>query len=78
MENVMAAPVTIYPVLSTEQRLAVREAQVVLTSTRESAQTAIANAEKALMAAIEKVATDLKIKPNTAQINLGTLLFSDK
>jgi len=68
----------VYPELSTEQKLAVREAQFVLTSTRESAQAAVTNAEKAYMAAIEKVATDLKITPNTAQFNVTTLLFSDK
>jgi hypothetical protein len=69
---------TVYPELSPEQRLAIREAQFQLTSTRESAQAAVTNAEKAYMAAIEKVATDLKIAPNTAQFNVTTLLFSDK
>ncbi len=69
---------TIYPELSTEQRLAVRDAQFQLTNTRESAQAVVVNAEKAYMATIEKVATDLKIAPNTAQFNVTTLLFSDK
>jgi uncharacterized protein len=69
---------TVYPELSTEQRLAIRDAQFQLTSTRESAQSAVANAEKAYMAAIEKVAADLKIAPNTAQFDVATLVFSDK
>jgi hypothetical protein len=69
---------TVYPVLSTEQRLTIREAQFVLTQTRELAQSNISNAEKAYMAAIEKVATDLKIAPNTAQFDVSTLVFSDK
>ena len=69
---------TVYPELSTEQRLAVREAQFQLASTRESAQTAVTNAEKAFMAVLEKIATDLKIVPGTAQFNITTLLFSDK
>jgi hypothetical protein len=67
-----------YPALSSEQKLAIRDAQFQLTSTQASAQAAVANAEKAYMAAIEKVATDLKIAPNTAQFNVTTLLFSDK
>ena len=77
MENEVKSPRE-YPTLSSEQKLAIREAQFQLTSTRESAQAAVTNAEKAYMAAIEKVATDLKITPNTAQFNVTTLLFSDK
>jgi hypothetical protein len=78
MTETTAKGATVYPELSTEQKLEVRQAQFVLTSTRESAQTAINNAEKALLAVIEKVVTDLKVTPNTAQFNMQTLVLSDK
>ena len=66
-----------FPELSTEQKLAVREAQFQLTSLREQATNALQQAEKKVVDTVKGIATDLKI-PEGAQFNFGPLTFSNK
>ncbi len=69
---------TVYPELSTEQKLSVREAQFNLDRVRQTALATVQNAEKAVMSVLEKIAADLKIDVSTAQFGLDTLVFTDK
>ncbi len=71
-------PNAVYPDLSTEQKLRVRNAQFSLTRTREHSARLVSDAEKSLMSALGELATELKIDPNTANFDLDTLKFSAK
>lgn len=76
MENETTAHV--YPELSTEQKLTVREAQLNVIRVRETAIATIKNAEQALMTSLDKLATELKINVATSTFDLDTLKFSAK
>jgi hypothetical protein len=73
------APVVpvVFPELSTEQKLAVRESQFQLVALREQADLAIKKAEQNLIDTVRKIATDLKI-PEGVNFNFGPLSFSPK
>ena len=68
---------TVYAELTTEQKLAVREAHYILNTVREQAAAAIKNAEQALVKTVEGLAKELKVGEN-AVFNFGPLTFTDK
>ena len=68
---------TVHPVLSTEHKLSIREAQYVLSATREQAAAAVKAAEDKLIKTVQDIAKELKVVEN-AVFNFGPLTFTDK
>lgn len=68
---------TVHPELSTEHKLAIREAQFILHNIREQAEAEVKKAEQALIATVQSIAKELKVVEN-AIFNFGPLTFTDK
>jgi hypothetical protein len=66
-----------YPTLTNDERLAIREAQFVLTNTKEQALAAVQAAEKNLLAVVETLGKKYELDPTTTQIDSRTLEFMD-
>jgi hypothetical protein len=77
MEETEKTTATVHPELSTEHKLAVREAQFILTNTREQAEAAVKSAEQAVIKVVQEIAKELKVV-ETAVFNFGPLTFTDK
>lgn len=61
----MSEPVktaTVYPALSTEQKLLVRDLQIGLVTARETAQSLVQQAEAALVDGVKKLAVDMGVE----------------
>lgn len=79
MSEEQAVPATpAYPALTTDDKLAIREAQFILTNTREQALAAVQAAEKNLLSMIEHLAKKYNMDANTTNFNLNMLTFSAK
>jgi len=66
-----------YPTLTNEEKLAIREAQFVLTNTREQAQAALQAAERNIMAVVESLGKKYNLDAKKTQLNAQTLTFID-
>jgi|GEM_PF-6396945 hypothetical protein len=67
-----------YPEWTEAEKLSVRDAQFGLFQTKEQAEAAIKNASQRLQAAVEAVAKNHAVNPQTTNINLNALCFCDK
>jgi hypothetical protein len=67
-----------YPILTNDEKLSVREAQYILTTTREQALAAIQAAEKGLISIVEGLAKKYSLETDTTNFNLQTLTFTAK
>ena len=76
--DVKAAEAKVFPQLTNDHKLAVREAQYMLTNTKTQCENALKNAENYLMQTIERIAAELKIEAKDAMFDLHTLLFGAK
>jgi hypothetical protein len=77
MSEEKTVPTPVHPELSTEHRLVVREAQYVLSATREQAAAVVKAAEDNLIKIVQDIAKELKVVENTV-FNFGPLTFTDK
>lgn len=67
-----------YQPLTNDEKLSVREAQFVLTNTREQALAAVQAAEKNLLSTVEGLAKKYSLDADKTNFNLGTLTFTAK
>lgn len=66
-----------YPTLTNDEKLAIREAQFVLTNTREQAMQAVQAAEQNLNKAVFTLGQKYNLNPKKTQLNSQTLEFID-
>jgi hypothetical protein len=77
-ETVVENPVVNqYPTLTNDEKLAVREAQFVRTTTIEQANAAVQAADKNLNQIVFAIGTKYKLDPTKTQLNSQTLEFID-
>jgi hypothetical protein len=65
-----------YPVLTTEEKLSIREAQFMLVNTHEQALAEVRAAEKNLRSTVEGLAKKYSLDEAKTNFNLGTLAFT--
>ncbi len=70
--------VTEYPKLSTEQQLAVRNAQYNLTASKETAARMVESASQALLSIVAEIAKGYGVNPEAALFRQEDLTFVDK
>jgi hypothetical protein len=71
-------PFMMYPVLSTEQKLTVRELTHKLARARDNAAQMVKEAETNLMKGIETLALELGLKDIPSSFDIDTLVFTGK
>jgi hypothetical protein len=70
--------VPVYPVLTTEQQLAVRNAQFNLSASKETAARMVESASQALLSIVAEIAKGYGVNPETTLFRQEDLTFVDK
>jgi hypothetical protein len=71
-------PVAVYPTLTTEQKLAVRDAQFVLQATKETTAKSVESASQSLLKIVADIAVGYGVNPETTLFRQEDLSFVAK